>query len=343
MSQIHAAEKLKEHINNQNMSLSDVPGDGACGFTSIAKAAFNACLHEPKKTKKLQKNLLDLYLAHHPQYKKYLNGSTDLDKLKELRNMHNPENEFYVKLGFAVRQLSVTKAESIGVFVSDERDENNMRKHSSYISEPYIMAAADALGININLLVSAKPDYAFSYESEQEPSIYLQLKNNNHYRPYMQKINNNDEYKYKPIQLLENKAVASEKEHIQETEQLIIADTLKIDKKEAVSYEVAHEMLNNLQLNNDELLELYQQSMPKCDYLQGRAKDMDKEFTEGSSFYKNLIHAQDPGQNYAGKIPTEDEIKAQLTHALARSVSIGHNGDLFEFISEHASSSPKLC
>lgn len=333
--------EFNSFLNTNKMSLSNVPGDGACGFTSLAKGAVDACFRDEKGSIKVQEKLLSLYLAYHPENQNDLQGMSNIEKLKHL--MRKSKEQFFVDLGFYIRQLAVKEeAESQKRFESEygfalpkEGDEKDMRKHNVWISERYMVAAAEALGVRV---VTATKGFIHSIPANaaELPSIYLQLQSS-HYRPYVSK-ELIGEYEHHVNTSTPIKPASEERvQKIEDLEQKMIDECNKLLNTEQESYNEALAKISENDFSIKDLLDLYTKVMGNCDYLQGRIKYMDIEYnnahdlTEKSEFYAQLLMVNLNYNDISGPKPSKDMVKSELIHAISRSISIGNTqlSDIF--------------
>lgn len=309
----------------------DVGGHGDCGFRAVAAGIIDNYLTNPSMDPGLFHGILARLLTFY---------SGDALKVSEhdtikvvLRQV--PLADLISMMAYTLRQLAVDEMEQKpalyrGAFVAQDEgtSPSNMRQAHVYIDESAIAALSNALSLRIRVQVGEGLFSSLDYQSTRvKPDslpVTIQLKNS-HYRPLVQSVATFRAVS-SSVKVI-RKAPMNEKAH-HLTMDAILANIEKEDQRMLRSFEDHKTILNDLfaegKLRKADLLAIYIEAIPHSDYLEGYAGAVRLE-TGTDAFFHAIQSAQTQDlQPIEPLASSDDYIAAQLVHAIARAISIGH-------------------
>jgi hypothetical protein len=321
-------------VPEKQQSFVDVGGTGDCGFRAIVATLIDAVLTKSHINADALSKLLTHFFNYFPQYRSSRPGLvTPVERMMQLVN-DVPMGELIQMLAFTLRQLTVTELckhpeRYRGAFVEEHEGTSpaEMRKASTWIDESSIAAAAEVLGMQIKTVVVERgktlPMTLLYNESAKGAPAVIQLQHG-HYIPAVTAKDRFTAIATQPAKVVEEVASGENDPSLSEIHAAIAAE----DKRLVTVFEEAYHRLATMvkagEITKDTLLTMYVKGMSASDYLAGRVRYVGLE--HGNDVFFNAILNAQQGGKLRDVLPHEkhdEQITAELVHALARAIAIG--------------------
>lgn len=310
---------------NKKRTLVNVGGHGDCGFRAVAAGLLDHFLISPQSTRPIINKILARHFVFFPAHRPARASSQLVESVLHKVKM----SELIPSMAYTLRQIAVDEMVASpvhypGAFVQDNEQTSpqSMRQVHTWIDESSICALAHALELPIEVHVVqqgktlALPPLLYHPTAHDYP-IVIELERQ-HYRPCLLKPASFSSDIYDCVQI-----PALVEQVVDDPDMQGILKQIAIAEAHVkMAYEKHHTrlltMVNAGELSKDDLLNLYIKGMNRSDYLVGRVKHVDHEYQ--SDFFSRAIARP----THAADISFEDAMIAELVHALARAMSIGH-------------------
>lgn len=298
----------------------DLGGNGDCGFR-----AYAACLIDLYRTGMLSENLrkgffdrfFKDYITFYPQHFPVYPDLTSEQKFEFLVT-HIPSSVLVISLGFVLRQYAVDRMieepeKYRGAFVNNTEGTGpkEMRSPSTDIDESAIVALSSSLKIPTTVQCDR---FQMHYEEDAScgGSIDLVLRNH-HYTALVKK----PDYFHRPIDKVSDNVVYNSQPHAVAMQELSLEEIeARMKKRDAEDSKRELKVKEDLQeYSTEALLAIYRVKIEHSDYLQGKIKNITKEYNN-DTFFEDVIS----GKYFDSS--REEEIRGILIHALAKQAYI---------------------
>lgn len=312
----------------------NVGGNGDCGFRSIAAGLVDNFFTHPHLNKTLLNHILQRHFIYYPVHRPNLSEEETPHQLMSRLLKKVTMSELIQTMAYTLRQLAVDEmvknpVQYPGAFVQNHEHTSpaEMRQPQTWIDESSISALANALNlpIRVRLISSGKelssPPLTYHSQSRHatmNPPVVISLERG-HYQPSLlnPRIFQSNVYDSK-VQMSPVQTVVTDSDMPE-----ILKKIAEAEARTVAAFESTRDCLTAMvtagELTKSRLLEVYIKGIVSSDYLQGRMKQVDKEHQ--ADFFSRAI-ADHPSHTITSK--HDDAIVAELVHAIARAISIGH-------------------
>lgn len=329
---------MAEHAEKRSSkpTFVDVGGNGDCGFRAVAAGLIDNFLSHPHVKGEWLNRLLTQHFKYFPEQRTTPAGLwTPAERMQQLLK-HVRMGELLQTLAYTLRQMAVTEMCAHpelyrGAFVGQHENTApaDMRQATTWIDESSIAALAHAidLPIKVRVVESGKTlpmNLCYNEAKKAEnPLIVIKLQQG-HYVPRVHASERFKAVKDLPIVRPLNPVIENLPQDPELSE--ILTHIAAEDKRLVKAFEDTHYRLMTMvaagELNKEGLLAIYTKNMGNSDYLKGRVAYVTTEHGNQDFFNAIFRSQQSLPQEDAG-LSSNEQITAELVHALARAITIG--------------------